>query len=271
MCDHCSNQGIENAAGIADTAAAPDEMPKTYDPSSVEERLYKKWEERGYFHSEPNPDKPPYTIVIPPPNITGQLHMGHALDETMQDILIRYKRMSGFETLWLPGTDHASIATEVKVVNKLAAEGISKTDIGREGFLEHAWAWKKEYGGRIVTQLRKLGSSCDWERERFTMDDGCSHITGGGFYENVPRMLPDGVKAVIKKDSYEVPPIFKMLAEDGNIEEHMMYNTFNMGIGLVLAVDPADVDTVMAAVKAAGETPYVIGSIEAGEKGVTLC
>ncbi|MGN0824808.1 MAG: class I tRNA ligase family protein, partial [Christensenellales bacterium] len=149
-------------------------MPKTYDPSSVEERLYKKWEERGYFHSEPNPDKPPYTIVIPPPNITGQLHMGHALDETMQDILIRYKRMSGFETLWLPGTDHASIATEVKVVNKLAAEGISKTDIGREGFLEHAWAWKKEYGGRIVTQLRKLGSSCDWERERFTMDDGCS-------------------------------------------------------------------------------------------------
>ena len=174
MCDHCSNQGIENAAGIADTAAAPDEMPKTYDPSSVEERLYKKWEERGYFHSEPNPDKPPYTIVIPPPNITGQLHMGHALDETMQDILIRYKRMSGFETLWLPGTDHASIATEVKVVNKLAAEGISKTDIGREGFLEHAWAWKKEYGGRIVTQLRKLGSSCDWERERFTMDDGCS-------------------------------------------------------------------------------------------------
>lgn len=112
--------------------------------------------------------------MIPPPNITGQLHMGHALDETMQDILIRYKRMSGFETLWLPGTDHASIATEVKVVNKLAAEGISKTDIGREGFLEHAWAWKKEYGGRIVTQLRKLGSSCDWERERFTMDDGCS-------------------------------------------------------------------------------------------------
>ena len=174
MCDHCSNQGIENAERIADTAAAPDEMPKTYDPSSVEERLYKKWEERGYFHSEPNPDKPPYTIVIPPPNITGQLHMGHALDETMQDILIRYKRMSGFETLWLPGTDHASIATEVKVVNKLAAEGISKTDIGREGFLKHAWAWKKEYGGRIVTQLRKLGSSCDWERERFTMDDGCS-------------------------------------------------------------------------------------------------
>ena len=174
MCDHCSNLGIENAEKIADTAAAPDEMPKTYDPSSVEERLYKKWEERGYFHSEPNPDKPPYTIVIPPPNITGQLHMGHALDETMQDILIRYKRMSGFETLWLPGTDHASIATEVKVVNKLAAEGISKTDIGREGFLEHAWAWKKEYGGRIVTQLRKLGSSCDWERERFTMDDGCS-------------------------------------------------------------------------------------------------
>ncbi|MBR4435266.1 MAG: valine--tRNA ligase [Clostridia bacterium] len=149
-------------------------MPKTYDPSTVEERLYNEWEQSGYFHSEPNPDKPPYCIVIPPPNVTGQLHMGHALDETMQDILIRYKRMSGFETLWLPGTDHASIATEVKVVEQLAKEGLTKKDVGREGFLEHAWAWKKEYGGRIVSQLRKLGSSCDWARERFTMDEGCN-------------------------------------------------------------------------------------------------
>ncbi|MBR3487101.1 MAG: valine--tRNA ligase [Clostridia bacterium] len=149
-------------------------MPKTYDPSSVEDRLYKKWEESGYFHSAPNPEKKPYTIVIPPPNITGQLHMGHALDETMQDILIRYKRMCGYETLWLPGTDHASIATEVKIVGKMAEEGLTKQDVGREGFLRRAWAWKDEYGGRIVSQLRKLGSSCDWARERFTMDEGCS-------------------------------------------------------------------------------------------------
>ena len=160
MCEKCAN-GIE-------------EMPKTYDPSSVEDRLYQKWESRGYFHSEPNPEKPPYCIVIPPPNVTGQLHMGHALDETMQDILIRYKRMSGFETLWIPGTDHASIATEVKVVEKLAKEGKTKQDVGRDGFMEHAWAWKNEYGGRIISQLRKLGSSCDWARERFTMDEGCS-------------------------------------------------------------------------------------------------
>ena len=162
MCEHCK------------TTTGIDEMPKTYDPSTVEERLYNEWEQSGYFHSEPNPDKPPYCIVIPPPNVTGQLHMGHALDETMQDILIRYKRMSGFETLWLPGTDHASIATEVKVVEQLAKEGLTKKDVGREGFLEHAWAWKKEYGGRIVSQLRKLGSSCDWARERFTMDEGCN-------------------------------------------------------------------------------------------------
>ncbi|MBO4563730.1 MAG: valine--tRNA ligase [Clostridia bacterium] len=149
-------------------------MPKTYDPSIVEDRLYKKWEESGYFHSAPNPEKTPYTIVIPPPNITGQLHMGHALDETMQDILVRYKRMCGYETLWLPGTDHASIATEVKIVEQLAKEGLSKKDLGYKGFMERAWAWKEKYGGRIVSQLRKLGSSCDWERERFTMDEGCS-------------------------------------------------------------------------------------------------
>ncbi|MCR5808167.1 MAG: valine--tRNA ligase [Clostridiales bacterium] len=149
-------------------------MPKTYDPSIVEDRLYQRWEENGYFDSDPDPEKKPYTIVIPPPNVTGQLHMGHALDETMQDILIRYKRMKGFETLWLPGTDHASIATEVKIVESLAKEGLTKKDLGRDEFMRRAWAWKEEYGGRIVKQLRKLGSSCDWRRERFTMDEGCS-------------------------------------------------------------------------------------------------
>ena len=168
------SENTENIKSGAAAAGAAEEMPKTYDPSAVEDRLYKKWEENGYFHSEPNPDKPPYCIVIPPPNVTGQLHMGHALDETMQDILIRYKRMNGYETLWLPGTDHASIATEVKVVEKLAKEGLTKKDIGRDAFMERAWEWKREYGGRIVSQLRKLGSSCDWERERFTMDEGCS-------------------------------------------------------------------------------------------------
>ena len=162
MCEQCDKQNGIN------------EMPKTYDPSTVEDRIYREWEQNGYFHSEPNPDKPPYCIVIPPPNVTAQLHIGHALDNTLQDILIRYKRMSGFETLWLPGTDHASIATEVKVVQKLAEQGITKKDIGHDKFMEYAWAWKNEYGGKIVSQLRKLGSSCDWERERFTMDEGCS-------------------------------------------------------------------------------------------------
>ena len=150
------------------------EMPKTYDHSNVENRLYEKWETEGRFHAVPNSGKPPYCIVIPPPNITGQLHMGHALDNTLQDVLIRYKRMSGYEALWLPGTDHASIATEVKIVEQMASEGISKEDIGREGFLERAWEWRGEYGGRIVNQLKKLGSSCDWVRERFTMDEGCN-------------------------------------------------------------------------------------------------
>ncbi len=150
------------------------DIPKAYDHSTVEQRLYEGWEKAGYFHAAPNPDKKPYTIVIPPPNITGRLHMGHALDETLQDVLIRYKRMSGFETLWLPGTDHASIATEVKIVEQMAKEGIDKRDIGREAFLERAWEWKREYGGVIVQQLKKLGASCDWERERFTMDEGCN-------------------------------------------------------------------------------------------------
>ena len=150
------------------------ELSKIYDPKQVEDRTYQFWLDGGYFHAEPNPDKKPYTIVIPPPNITGQLHMGHALDETLQDILIRFRRMQGYETLWLPGTDHASIATEAKIVNAMKEEGLTKEDLGREGFLERAWEWKRKYGGRIIEQLKKLGSSCDWDRERFTLDDGCS-------------------------------------------------------------------------------------------------
>ncbi|MGN0142136.1 MAG: valine--tRNA ligase [Roseburia sp.] len=150
------------------------ELAKTYDPKGIEERLYHKWEENGYFHAEVDRSKKPFTIVMPPPNITGQLHMGHALDNTMQDILIRYKRMQGYNALWQPGTDHASIATEVKVIENLKKQGIDKHDLGREGFLEKCWDWKEEYGGRIINQLKKMGSSADWERERFTMDKGCS-------------------------------------------------------------------------------------------------
>ncbi len=150
------------------------ELAKTYDPKGIEDRLYQKWLDKKYFHAEVDHSKTPFTIVIPPPNITGQLHMGHALDNTMQDILIRYKRMQGYNALWQPGTDHASIATEVKIIEKLKEEGINKEDLGREGFLERAWEWKKEYGGRIISQLKKLGSSCDWDRERFTMDEGCN-------------------------------------------------------------------------------------------------
>ena len=150
------------------------ELAKTYAPKEFEERIYKNWEEKKYFHAERDPHKKPYTIVIPPPNITGQLHMGHALDNTLQDIIIRTKRMQGYAALWLPGTDHASIATEAKIVGAMKAEGLTKDDVGRDGFLERAWEWKRVYGGRIVEQLKKLGSSCDWDRERFTLDEGCS-------------------------------------------------------------------------------------------------
>ena len=150
------------------------ELAKTYDPHGLEDRIYQKWLDKKYFHAEVDRSKKPFTIVIPPPNITGQLHMGHALDNTMQDILIRFKRMQGYNALWQPGTDHASIATEVKIIQKLKEEGIDKHDLGREKFLERAWDWKKEYGGRIISQLKKLGSSCDWDRERFTMDEGCN-------------------------------------------------------------------------------------------------
>lgn len=150
------------------------ELAKTYDPKGIEGRLYKKWEDNGYFHAEVDRSKKPFTIVMPPPNITGQLHMGHALDNTMQDILIRYKRMQGYNALWQPGTDHASIATEVKVIENLKKQGIDKHDLGREGFLEKCYEWKDEYGSRIINQLKKMGSSADWQRERFTMDKGCS-------------------------------------------------------------------------------------------------
>ena len=150
------------------------ELAKTYDPKGIEERLYQKWETNGYFRAKADKSKKPFTIVMPPPNITGQLHMGHALDNTMQDILIRYKRMQGYNALWQPGTDHAAIATEVKVIESLKEQGIDKESLGRDGFLEKCWDWKKEYGGRILRQLKKMGSSADWERERFTMDDGCS-------------------------------------------------------------------------------------------------
>ncbi len=150
------------------------ELAKTYDPQGIEERLYEKWEKNGYFRAKADKSKKPFTIVMPPPNITGQLHMGHALDNTMQDILIRYKRMQGYNALWQPGTDHAAIATEVKVIEALKEQGIEKDSLGREGFLEKCWEWRKEYGGRILKQLKKMGSSADWERERFTMDEGCS-------------------------------------------------------------------------------------------------
>ena len=145
------------------------ELAKTYDPKGIEDRIYQNWLDKKYFHAEVDRSKKPFTIVMPPPNVTGQLHMGHALDNTMQDILIRYKRMQGYNALWQPGTDHAAIATEVKVIQKLKEQGIDKNDIGREEFLKHAWEWKEEYGGRIVNQLKKLGSSADWDRNIYLL------------------------------------------------------------------------------------------------------
>lgn len=157
------------------------ELAKTYDPKDIEDRLYEKWMNNKYFHAIVDKEKKPFTIVIPPPNITGQLHMGHALDNTLQDILIRFKKMQGFNTLWQPGTDHASIATEVKIIEELKKQGIDKLELGREGFLERAWEWKEEYGGKIISQLKKLGASCDWDRERFTLDEGCSEAVNDVF------------------------------------------------------------------------------------------
>ena len=189
------------------------ELSKTYDPKDIEDRLYKKWEDNGYFHAEVDRSKKPFTIVMPPPNITGQLHMGHALDNTMQDILIRYKRMQGYNALWQPGTDHASIATEVKVIESLKEQGINKADLTREEFLEKCWEWRDEYGGRIVKQLRKLGSSADWERERFTMDEGCSHAV-----QEVFTKLYD--KGYIYKGSRIVNwcPVCKTSISDAEVE-----------------------------------------------------
>ncbi|HBK67224.1 MAG TPA: valine--tRNA ligase, partial [Firmicutes bacterium] len=150
------------------------QLPKVYDPQTVEEKWYRFWVEKNYFHAEVEREKKPFAIVIPPPNVTGKLHLGHALNNTLQDILVRYHRMKGDNTMWIPGTDHAGIATQVKVEEELAKEGKSRYELGREQFLERVWAWKKDYGGTIVRQLKKIGSSCDWERERFTMDEGCS-------------------------------------------------------------------------------------------------
>ena len=164
-------------------------LEKVYNPAKVENKLYSRWEERGYFKPEINPNGKPYTIVMPPPNITGQLHIGHAFDGTIQDILIRWKRMEGYAALWLPGTDHASIATEVKVVETMAQEGITKKDIGREGFLDRAWNWADVYRKRITKQFRKLGASCDWSRERFTMDEGCSEAVKEIFIQLYERGL----------------------------------------------------------------------------------
>ena len=152
------------------------EMEKTFNPQAVESEIYRDWESSGAFEAHRVEGKKPFTIVMPPPNITGQLHMGHALDCTLQDLAVRYHRMKGDPTLWLPGTDHAAIATEVKIVDAMRKEGLTKESLGRKGFLDRAWKWKEEYGGRIVTQQRRMGISCDWSRERFTMDEGCSDI-----------------------------------------------------------------------------------------------
>ena len=155
--------------------ASGKELAKQYNPADVEDRIYADWIENGYFGAKPDDSKEPFTVVIPPPNVTGQLHMGHALDETLQDILVRYKRMAGYNALWIPGTDHAGIATQIKVEEALRnEEGITRYDLGREKFLERVWDWKNKFGDRIINQIKKLGCSCDWSRERFTMDEGCS-------------------------------------------------------------------------------------------------
>src|SRR5882724_9581775 len=173
------------------------EISDRYDPSQVEARWYGLWEERGYFHADPASPKPPYSIVIPPPNVTGSLHWGHALNNTLQDILIRFKRMDGYNALWVPGTDHASIAVHVILERQLAAEGKTRHDIGREAFLEMAWKWKEESGGTIIRQLKRLGASCDWSRERFTMDAGLSRAVR----ETFVRLFEEGL---IYQDDYIV-------------------------------------------------------------------
>ncbi|WP_130837118.1 valine--tRNA ligase [Lachnoclostridium sp. Marseille-P6806] len=197
------------------------ELAKTYDPQGLEDRIYRNWEEKKYFHAEADHTKRPFTIVIPPPNITGQLHMGHALDQTLQDILIRFRRMQGYNALWQPGTDHASIATEVKVIEALKEQGITKADLGREGFLEKCWEWRDEYGRRIVNQLKKLGSSCDWDRERFTMDEGCSRAVTEVFV----RMYEKGW---IYKGRRMVNwcPVCKTSISDAEVEYELQHSHF---------------------------------------------
>ena len=208
------------------------ELEKTYNPADIEDRLYQKWLDGKYFHAEVNRSKKPFTIVMPPPNITGQLHMGHALDNTMQDILIRYKRMQGYEALWQPGTDHAAIATEVKVINKLKKEGVDKADLGRDGFLKECWKWRDEYGTRIVRQLHKLGSSADWDRERFTMDQGCS----GAVLEAFVKLYEKGC---IYKGSRIINwcPVCQTSISDAEVE-HVEQNGFFWHINYPVVGEP---------------------------------
>src|SRR5690606_12784341 len=177
MADRSAPQGVGSREG------APDTLPKVYDPARVESRWYAYWEEKGYFHVEADDPGTPFSVVIPPPNVTGSLHMGHALNNTLQDVLVRWRRMQGYKTMWLPGTDHAGIATQHVVEEELAKEGIDRRELGREKFLERVWQWKEEYGGRIIHQLKRLGASCDWQRERFTMDEGCSRAVRRVFVE----------------------------------------------------------------------------------------
>ena len=208
------------------------ELEKTYNPADIEDRLYQKWLDGKYFHAEVNRSKKPFTIVMPPPNITGQLHMGHALDNTMQDILIRYKRMQGYEALWQPGTDHAAIATEVKVIDKLKKEGVDKADLGRDGFLKECWKWRDEYGTRIVRQLHKLGSSADWDRERFTMDQGCS----GAVLEAFVKLYEKGC---IYKGSRIINwcPVCQTSISDAEVE-HVEQNGFFWHINYPVVGEP---------------------------------
>ena len=178
-------------------------MATTYDPRSVEERWYQYWLDEGFFHAEPGGEREPFCIVIPPPNVTGILHMGHALNNTMQDVLVRWRRMRGDNTLWVPGTDHAGIATQARVERQLAEEGLTKDDLGRDQFLERVWAWKEQYGGTIIRQLKRLGASCDWQRERFTMDEGCSTGGAGG----VPAPVRQGTDLPGQLHHQLVPPL----------------------------------------------------------------
>ena len=219
------------------------ELAKTYDPKGIEGRLYKKWEDNGYFHAEVDRSKKPFTIVMPPPNITGQLHMGHALDNTMQDILIRYKRMQGYNALWQPGTDHASIATEVKVIENLKKQGIDKHDLGREGFLEKCYEWKDEYGSRIINQLKKMGSSADWQRERFTMDKGCSDAVLEVFvklYEKGLIYISDAEVEHEEQDGFFWHINYPVVGEEGRFVEIATTRPETLFGDTAVAVNPDD-------------------------------